>query len=278
MATKYRSFTINRVKFMTVRISKLFIDPTYQRTESLDTARCRRIKDAFSWNAFAPLKVAYRPKLGMYAIIDGQHRFHVLLLLFNKTDILVPVAVVDCRNAQEEAACFIDSSTNSKSLSPNAIFKAKVAAGEKAAVEIVRVLKSNGITISYTRGRMNVNETKSPSAFEDAYTRTGPALFRQLVELITLFKRADDDDAIETEALKPIFVKGLATFITRYDFNVNEIRAKIDSGYSAAEIMKWVREQEDGRTGSHKRNELVVAALCILSKKATKGTRLLKIA
>jgi len=255
------SFSHNGVVYTMLHMSTLFPDPAYQRTELLDTSRCRKISLDWDWRALTPLKVVKRGK--KYAILDGLHRFVAAQLRFPDGNISLPAIIIKCDDIKKEADVFIKSSTNSKNLTANSIFKAMVTRGDRAARSVVRTLRQRGISIAYGRGRMSPNQTKCPAAFLDAYRVTGSRRFGLLADVIRQYERPDrNDNTIETEALKSVFVKGLAAFLAgAIDRPDAEVKRGLQNGWSAAEVMDWVHAKEDGRTGRSTRNALVVNAL-----------------
>lgn len=116
----------------------LRVDETYQRGRGPRVAGMAR---KWSWSLCNALTVAEREN-GSYWVVDGHQR--LLAALENVNITTLPCMVFHSSGAHEEAAVFKDIDSQRSKLGPHVVFKARLAAGEPAAVELNELLASRG--------------------------------------------------------------------------------------------------------------------------------------
>lgn len=128
---------------------QLRVDPTYQREiDDRGRALVRTIARRWDWSLCQPLVIAKRDA-GALFIIDGQHRWAAARA---RGDIpLLPCVVIELSGADGEAGAFVQLNRQRTPLTPFALFRAGVAAGEEAAVAIDRIVRAAGLSITGQR-------------------------------------------------------------------------------------------------------------------------------
>lgn len=181
----------------------LRMDDRYQRPLSQrGRQQIRRIAERFRWSRFAPVIVA-PVEGGLYAIIDGQHRCHAARLRGIKS---VPCMVVIVDEA-EQAEAFTEINTRQLAVRPAVLHKARVTAGDKAALRIQKICGHAGVSIA---------DMKAASEMGRGET----------LAVNTIYKLADlYGDETLTAALEAIVKAG--------DGNIGMVRASIITAYCA---------------------------------------------
>lgn len=174
-----------------IELSRLYVDPTYQRA-ILDSgkANIRRMIEGFSWLQFGTLTVGVRPE-GKFAIIDGQHRATAARLHGGIKS--VPCLVLT-GGPRDEARAFSSINGNVTRIHALQSFRAKVAAGDAGAVELVQICRKADVTIApYPKTELNPGETLALGAVRAAIARHGE---RFLVGALRILRAADPDAGI----------------------------------------------------------------------------------
>lgn len=121
-------------------VDRLDVDPAYQRT--LDTKASQKlihkIADGFRWISFQAILATPVGK-GRWLIIDGQHRVAAARLRLIPH---VPSVVVAEASQQEQAAAFVGANKDRVPVSAQAIYYARLAAGDPDALRVARVCKA----------------------------------------------------------------------------------------------------------------------------------------
>mgnify|MGYP003917265111 FL=1 len=179
----------------------LRMDDRYQRPLSQrGRQQIRRIAERFRWSRFAPVIVA---PVELYAIIDGQHRCHAARLRNIKS---VPCMVVIVDEA-EQAEAFTEINTRQLAVRPAVLHKARVTAGDKAALRIQAICDSAGVTIADMKAASDMGRGET-------------------LAVNTIYKLAElYGDATLTAALQAIVKAG--------DGNIGMVRAGIITAYCA---------------------------------------------
>ncbi len=126
-----------------IEISKLIIDPTYQRAlGSLAWRHIVEIATNFNWCKFAPVIVS-PVEGGFFAIIDGQHRTTAAFIRQIK---MVPCQSIVADRAQQ-AEAFAAINTKVTRLYPVNIFHAELESGDPLAKQVAEVAARAGIKI-----------------------------------------------------------------------------------------------------------------------------------
>lgn len=125
-------------------VDKLTADARFQR--SIESRRSqsniKNIVERFTWSLFQVATVANVD--GTFSIIDGQHRVEAARQIGLET---VPCIVIEVENVAEAARLFVDANRNRVTLTPQAIHKALVAAGDEQACAVDRAASAAGIEI-----------------------------------------------------------------------------------------------------------------------------------
>ena len=127
-------------------LSQLAIDPAYQRAiDGPGRKLISEIARAWDWSLCQPLVVARRPG-GELFVIDGQHR---LAGARARGDIpWLPCVVVDHATPAGEAASFVALNARRRPLTPMALFRADVASGNPAAIEVQHLVEAAGLRLT----------------------------------------------------------------------------------------------------------------------------------
>lgn len=134
-----------------IPIERLSVDHRYQRT--LDGKRSQavieRITASFRWAAFQAILVTRaegggKPEAQGYLIIDGQHRVEAAKRCGIKH---VPAVVVTATSLADQAAAFVRANTDRVAVNPFALHRARVQAGDPAAVAVELICKRARIEI-----------------------------------------------------------------------------------------------------------------------------------
>lgn len=127
-------------------LDQLYVDPSYQRTvdASDSQASIRKIALAWDWRLCGLLMVSRRE--GRLFVIDGQHRLEAAR---GRGDIPhLPCVIASFEGAEQEAECFVAINTRRRPLTPAALFRAAIAAGDADAIAIDRTLASVGLNVT----------------------------------------------------------------------------------------------------------------------------------
>lgn len=125
-----------------IPIDQLFIDHTYQRQVS--GTMVKKIVTNFNESLIGVLKVIKR-KNNMFSVVDGQHRLSVLKTIGYDS---VPCLVYPETTTQEEIFMFKELNQNVNKLKALELFWSLVGAGDKESIEILEVIKKNGLKVS----------------------------------------------------------------------------------------------------------------------------------
>lgn len=125
-------------------VGKLVIDPSYQR--SIESRRSQlliaRIASEFRWAAFQAILAT--PAQDVWKVLDGQHRIEACRRIGIAH---VPAVVVKADTAAEQAGYFVRANSDRVAMNAFALFHARVAAGDEAAVDVSRACGFAGVTI-----------------------------------------------------------------------------------------------------------------------------------
>lgn len=180
--------------------------PIYQRR--LDYSRARRIADSFDSRLLGTLLISHRH--GQYFIVDGQHRL-VALRIRGIAD--APCVVMTGLTDQKEAELFREYNMQRKPLDRSDLLAAKLAAYDKAAIDMVERIQKAGFTCSTRpqpakhRNRINITAV---AAVERAYKQLRGETFTEMMELIA------DVWPQNKEAVCASMLNGLSCFVNTY--------------------------------------------------------------
>ncbi len=124
-------------------IADLVVDPAYQRPiGATGWANIRAIASSFRWKKFSPVVVA-PIEGGGFAIVDGQHR----TIGAHLAGIERVPCIVQPIDRRDQAEAFLAINGRVTRMSPLALQRAAVAAGDARACAIDRVAREAGVTI-----------------------------------------------------------------------------------------------------------------------------------
>lgn len=187
-------------------VVQLFADRAYQR--ELDTHRVQRMVDAFDPSLLGIIDVSDRGD-GRYAVIDGQHRWAVILKRFGaKAPIVCNVHAG--LSVEQEAALFYEIDHSRRNLTGWDRWWARRGAGDSAVLAIERLVERHGLLVEAGTRDGSVRATK---ALEDVVGLGGLSLLDSTLAVITAaWGRAAD-------ALDGTHIHGLALVLHHYDLD-----------------------------------------------------------
>ena len=146
-----------------VPVKNLKVDMSYQR--EFGETLVSRIVSSFDVNKFELPTVNRRPDKSLF-VVDGGHRLEAALRIGMRT--------ITCRiieiPAADEAICFIDLNRQRRWVSPVQHFKAELAAGNPAAIEINCAVTDRGLRVSTSH---SPNVLSCTSTLHRLYARGG---------------------------------------------------------------------------------------------------------
>lgn len=155
-------------------VEKLVIDREYQREVNKTGRRAiEEIARRFEWTKFGAVTVA-PVSLGRYAIIDGQHRVTAAKLI----GVTRVPCVIQALDRAGQAAAFSAINGSVVKITPNAIYRAALAAGEGWAVAAERTCRTAGcrlMTSSRSAAQKNAGEIYAVTMMRDVIDRHGEA-------------------------------------------------------------------------------------------------------
>lgn len=176
--------------FEMVSVADLVVDPHYQRALSAKgRSTIAKVIADFDWLKFGAISVARRgDKL---TVIDGQHRAVAAAAIGIA---MVPAMVATV--AAAEAATFVAIKDVRTSVTPTDKFRAKVAAGDRAAVELSEVLQELGISADVMPGiPLKARQTRAISALYKAIGAHGRGIVFTALEML-IDGQEDNPDAL----------------------------------------------------------------------------------
>ncbi len=145
-------------KLAWLALDQLVVDESYQRgLSNKSLMMIRKIVSTWSWSAFKPLSVA-RNADGLYEVIDGQHT--AIAAATHGAIETLPCVVLTLDHVADRAAAFVEINTNRISLTPFAVHRARVAAGDEIAVGIDQVLADTGFELAETYSSKSLYSAK----------------------------------------------------------------------------------------------------------------------
>jgi len=119
------------------------VDHTYQRTLESERSRAavKKIKEEFDWLKFGVLIVTKDD----HEALDGQHRLAAAMLRDDVKDL--PCFLLDIPQGPARAAVFVALNADRVALTPYALFKAKIAAGDEVSIQLIAACKAAGVTV-----------------------------------------------------------------------------------------------------------------------------------
>lgn len=228
--------TIKGAVYTELYTDTIAVPVEYQR--ELKLARAKRMAKHFNPMAVDPITVSHRGG-GAFVVVNGQHRKTVSQLLAQEGDRpTVAVRIIGCKDAAEEANVFTVMGLGTKSISPNDVFRARVAAKDPIALLVIDQLHKIGVMPRYTSGQPKPNETTAAPAFYQMAEDLGERKFKFAIAVLNYaYRRPDDSEFIESSALKSDFIQGLRMFFKATTVRTNSIRLGLRYGPVAAKIL-----------------------------------------
>lgn len=141
----------NRLVFMTLHVTQLHIDPTYQREPS--KGNLDKIGgDDYNPNALGVLRVCRRKKNKLYYVVDGQHRLAVVKHLVEEGEhdgYLLCLVLLDTTR-EEEADLFVLLNTN-KPVNGNSRFRARLVSKCNPESRIKEIVEQSGFELLFLK-------------------------------------------------------------------------------------------------------------------------------
>lgn len=130
---------------MDIRLSKLNVDYTYQALAPRNPKLVKEISKAPDMTLLGRLMVAQRDT-GAYFVIDGRHRVEGIRAA-NIGDVLMPCDVYQIHDRKREIDIFVQRNTRLRKVPQTMLFMAEVAAGDREAIELNRLVQGSGLAI-----------------------------------------------------------------------------------------------------------------------------------
>jgi hypothetical protein len=216
-----------------VPVTRLSVDPTYQR--ATDSEASRRIilgmVKQWNWTLCQPLVVARRTD-GSLWVLDGQHR---LAGAIERGDIpYVPCVISSSLDHTEEARTFVELNTRRQKLTQSQIFHGMLAAGDPDAKQVQLLLDETG---------WRVRRTTNTAIYGPGDLECAPMLTRMLAQrgegtvrfALTVLRAAYPETAVRQSAT---FLKAVAELFDQVDGTSLTARKIIDT-IGAAPPHKW---------------------------------------
>jgi hypothetical protein len=203
-----------------IRTDDLAIDREYQRRIS-ERGRSRIIKivKGFTWSRFGALIVS-ETDAGQLAIVDGQHRAIATMLLSLEE---VPAIVVRHGDVASQAMDFVGINTVRTTVASIDKFRARVAAGDKDAVEVAEALDNLGISTDVAAGvSLKPKETRAVVTLEKLQKRFDRGV------VFTTLETMIDAQPEEPNLLSSFAIEATAVVIARM-IEANRDLARLDA-------------------------------------------------
>ena len=231
-----------------VPITRLQVDPTYQRATDSDGSRriiVGMVKQ-WNWTLCQPLVVARRTD-GSLWVLDGQHRLQGAI---ERGDVpYLPCVISSSLDHKDEARTFVDLNTRRQKLTQGQIFHGMLAAGDPEAKQVQALLDATG---------WRVLRHSNTAAFKPGDLECAPMLVRLITAkdeatvrfALTVLRAAYPDKPVRQSAT---LIKAIAEVFGRADSN-NLTAAKLIEAIAALDPWKWpargavIQEQHPGTT------------------------------
>ena len=166
-------------------LSLLVTDDRYQRAVTKQgRPNIIKIYEEFFWPKFAPLIVTPTGD-GRYSIIDGQHRATAAMMRGDVDE--VPCIIVEL-SPEQAAECFAALNGNVTRITLGQIWKARVAAGDKIALAVTKVLDAADVQIlayKFPQSPYKPGETLAIKTLEISYQKYGADILTTALQAIT---------------------------------------------------------------------------------------------
>ena len=247
-------YVLGTARFMEIPTKDLFVDDKYQR--ALNSAQIKRMFGNFKVDLFETPTVNDRSGWAGYhgkrfALIDGQHRWHVAKLLKMPTMTCRLVAV----SPQEEAVLFVELNRQRQWVTPVMAFKAELHAGNPAAREINACLAERGLVVAnphFKSGHASFNVVACVAAMKRIYAQTGYAGLSRVVDLSLATWPAEDTQRFSGQvflAIHTFFIKNKSkkVDIERLSVKLSNVTARYLIAKGTARWHAWQGLGEGGK-------------------------------
>lgn len=193
--------------------NQLVTDPAYERP--LSTIKVRKIVREFNPDAVGVLMTSRRSD-SSNVLIDGQHRCAAFLAM-EWGEQRLPCLVYHGLTLEQEAELFVVYNRDRSKPLQHDLFRAEVAAGNPAAMEIVKVLGRHGLSVTQFREQGKDTHRKAGvvsavGALKRIHAQAGPVV---LDETISVLKEAWGEEYGNQAYTNPL-LQGVALVLARY--------------------------------------------------------------
>ena len=171
-----------------VKPADLYIEESYQRdmTSEGSTALVRKIISDFRWSHFKPPICVHVKDPDALVVIDGQHT--ATAAASNPNIDLLPVIVVDASELSERAAAFVGHNRERLALTPMAIYRGELAAGDEIAVRVDAACRAAGASVLLKpmnlRDKAEVGATMAVGALRSIAKVNGQDILTRILRLL----------------------------------------------------------------------------------------------
>lgn len=248
-------------------IEVLFADHDYQRPVAWPFVR--KTASIFDERLVGTIDVSDRG--GSYAILDGQLRFEAMKLV-GKTSVWC--SIYEGFDKQSEARFFLHKNRDRKAIHPYYTFKARVAAGDEAAIAIQKIVKRHGYKLAVGASRPGTpteNNIVAITALEEAHARHSETRAECLDPALAVL--AKTTRGLE-QGQNASLIRGLARFFGAYDDEelVPEILEQVLTERSPGFMLGRARERgrENRSTTEHYMAKTIVDEYNRVAKRGEK--------
>lgn len=168
--------------------AELLVEEVYQRgLGAKSIALIRRIVAAWDWSRMKPPICAELPG-GKLAVIDGQHT--AIAAASHGGIAKIPVMVVPCIDLAARAAAFVGHNRDRLGLTPYAVHRAEVAAGEATALRIEQACRQAGARIVGPQAQFRVGDTMAVQFVRQLVVAGGIGAAARVLKLLVAAGRA----------------------------------------------------------------------------------------
>lgn len=237
-------------RFDWLPLHQLFIDEDYQRpVAQAGLANIRTVALNFLWPLFAPV-VCFQRTDKQFVIIDGQHR---AIAAASRGDIAALPCIIHEGTPELEARAFAAINGIVTKINSLTVFRARLAAKEKGAMEIFTVCKAAGVTVApYPKTNCAAGETLAIGTLEQCLRRFGAEPLKLALRIVT--QTGDGHPGLLREG---IIAGGVDVFFANPDWlkRADEVLAAVETFdlselYNAAVMQKAI----DKKAGSSNRS------------------------
>lgn len=210
-------------------ISSLTPHPKVQRI--FDKEHADRIANSFDPDAFRELYVTPAGS-SKYHVWDGQHRLAAAKVVLGM-DQLLPCRIYEDVPQDRLAQIQVTITTGNKAWKAVDMFRQKILARDKAALEIENILKSFGLTILPQKQNGAINAVK---AIEAIYLEDGPNTLKTVLAILHDAWKQDSD------AYSAVILRGLTTLLEKHpNLDGATMSMKLARSFTPADLIARAR-------------------------------------